>query len=351
MKKIFATGLLVLGLSAMPLAWSHAQTSYSFSSFSELASCEVILRDLSLGMRGSDVLSLQEFLVSQNYPGSGSWMLTGYFWKATEQAVKNFQSSQELPATGIVDVLTRTAIARVTCDGLFPGNPYSMNGWPFYQQMPYQYPYYPYARYPASQTPALYSISPASGVVGNSVTLRGSGFSYQNNSVRFGQVLLTNLSSVDGQSLSFSVPQQGIGYGSQYITPGTYDVSVTTASGQQTNKVSFTVNGYTYPYQGGGPIIGVINGPTYLPIETQGTWMLSASDAWNSQYLTTSVRFGDEYAYSYGAYAQPQTTSALANQTMTFTHTYYQRGTYTVTFTVTNAQGQQDSSSISVVVY
>ena len=51
--------------------------------------CVILTTNLSFGSRGAEVTKLQQFLVSQNYPGGGSWMITGYFGQATTQAVRN----------------------------------------------------------------------------------------------------------------------------------------------------------------------------------------------------------------------------------------------------------------------
>ncbi|HXK39019.1 MAG TPA: hypothetical protein VJ043_02935, partial [Candidatus Paceibacterota bacterium] len=73
MKKLHVAPVL-LALSIMTTGIAHAQTYYPYVS----QSCFSLSRDLVSGSRGSDVTSLQTFLLSQNYPGSGSWMITGY---------------------------------------------------------------------------------------------------------------------------------------------------------------------------------------------------------------------------------------------------------------------------------
>lgn len=79
--------------------------------------CVNLVSDLSYGSSGSQVRLLQTFLVSRNYPGGGSWMITGNFRLATQVAVRNFQTEQGLAATGFVDAATRAAITRVSCGG------------------------------------------------------------------------------------------------------------------------------------------------------------------------------------------------------------------------------------------
>ncbi|RJQ34069.1 hypothetical protein C4556_03480, partial [Candidatus Parcubacteria bacterium] len=78
MKKLLmlACALLVVGPGIV-----LAQTYYGYSGNNNMygygqtySSCTNLSSDLSHGSKGSDVSSLQQFLVSQNYPGTGSWM-------------------------------------------------------------------------------------------------------------------------------------------------------------------------------------------------------------------------------------------------------------------------------------
>src|SRR3989338_7103784 len=94
--------------------------------------CVNLVSDLSYGSTGSQVRLLQTFLVSRNYPGGGTWMITGNFRLSTQVAVRNFQTEQGLPVTGAVDAATRAAIARATCGG----SVYNNNN---YNQYPYTY--------------------------------------------------------------------------------------------------------------------------------------------------------------------------------------------------------------------
>jgi peptidoglycan hydrolase-like protein with peptidoglycan-binding domain len=74
---------LVAAATLLSTGVASAQTYYS-------GSCgTTYTRDLTVGSRGSDVTSLQSFLVAQNYPGGGSWMITGYYGQATAAAVRN----------------------------------------------------------------------------------------------------------------------------------------------------------------------------------------------------------------------------------------------------------------------
>src|SRR3990167_10577473 len=102
-----------LALSTLGATAVSAQT-YNYN-VPTSTGCVTLSQDLSLGSRASDVRALQNFLVAQNYPGGGSWMVTGYFGAATAAAVRNFQSGQGLANTGAIDAATRAAISRVSC--------------------------------------------------------------------------------------------------------------------------------------------------------------------------------------------------------------------------------------------
>src|SRR3989344_4860150 len=114
---VSAVALLSLSVSLFAASVVSAQAvgqtyypPYTPAAYSNSTGCVTLNRDLTVGMRGSDVTSLQSFLVAQNYPGSGSWMITGYFGAATQAAVRNFQSQRGLVQTGIADSATRSAI-------------------------------------------------------------------------------------------------------------------------------------------------------------------------------------------------------------------------------------------------
>ena len=197
---------------------------------------------------------------------------------------------------------------------------------------------------PQTNMPTITYLSPPAGGTGTSVTVYGYGFSTTGNSVRFGVGIISNLGSPDGRSVSFIVPTQLTGYGTQPVTLGTYNVSVSNAAGYTSNTMPFTV---TALGTGGAPTITNVSGPTSLSVGTQGVWTLTVGNQGNA-YLSTSVRWGDEGVYGYAASA-PQSTYAGSNM-LSFSHTYQSAGTYTITFTVSNNIGQQNISSVTVNV-
>ncbi|HEY4488104.1 MAG TPA: IPT/TIG domain-containing protein [Candidatus Paceibacterota bacterium] len=192
--------------------------------------------------------------------------------------------------------------------------------------------------------PHIDRISPTSGTVGQTVTVYGSGFSYSGNTVRFGNGTIANVASYDGATLSFTVPQYLTGYGMQYVTPGTYNVSVTNQSGVTSNAVSFAVSsGGSYT---GVPQISSVSGPTSLGLGAQGTWSVTVN-APQGTYTTLSVRWGDETYYGYAA-AMPQSQYITGTQTFTFSHAYFRAGQQTITFTASSQNGQSNTATATV---
>src|SRR3989344_1256464 len=367
MKKIIVSSLVALvALGANVAAAQSYYPSYSSTSLYTSA-CVNLTSDLSWGMRGAAVRQLQTFLVSRNYPGGGNWMITGYFGSATMQAVRNFQQSQGRSMTGAVDAATRAAISRVSCDGVYNYNNNSNYNYTNTYVNPFTVPYtpptpplpttctYPYNysfaygyNYcpPAPVTPSLISLSPSSGAVGATVTVYGSGFSTTGNTVRFGNGIIINIGSSDGRTITFTVPSQLIGYGTQVMTLGTYNVSVSNSQGYTSNTLPFTVTSI-----GGSvaaPTITSLNGPTTLATGVQGTWTIVVNNQ-NNSTMTTSVRWGDEDLYP-SPYVAPQTTLVQGTNTLTFTHASSTSGAYPVVFTVSNNAGQQNTTSATVVV-
>lgn len=296
-------------------------------------------------------------------------MATGFFGAATQAAVRNFQGAQGVVASGYVDAATRAAISRVSCgyggSGYDGSYPYQSYQYPLFSNTydcgGYGYPnifgaYYGGAGcaqagnyyYGNSTTyqgaPVLISLNPQSGAVGTSVTVYGYGLSSTGNTVHFGSGVIANLVSSDGRSVSFTVPSQLSGYGSQATTLGTYNVYVTNASGVSSNVLPFTV---TSLGASAAPVITGVSGPTSLSVNQQGTWTITVNNQ-NAAYLSVSVLWGDP---AYGAYASaPQQVYGAGTQTLTFSHAYAQAGTFTITFTAANGSGTSNTSSVTVNV-
>ncbi len=212
------------------------------------------LSDLSFGSSdstsGGEVSRVQSVLVAQQYPGGGAWMITGHFGAATRQAVLLYQRQHNLYVTGSVDEKTRATMG--LCTSSLQYAPVSL---PTAYMSTVTSPVFgsPYANIVSSTCgfgsslcatnarPAITYVTPQIGSVGTSVTIYGSGFSRSNNAIHFGPGVIASLMSLDGTSLSFTVPASLVGYGSGATVLGTYQVSVSDASGTISNQVPFTV--------------------------------------------------------------------------------------------------------------
>ena len=381
---LFVAGVVLFGARI-----AFAQAYYSNPVSAQplyIGSCVSISRELTTGSRGTDVLELQKFIVSRNYPGGGSWMLTSYYGAATRAGVINFQIDKHLQQTGIMDAQTRAALSQFTCgygspvQPIYPSTPnYSVtNPWYNFNNYSYGLPTGQAGNNYTGNCSSVYGssscqcgwytvagqnyfnncgttantgalsvsyLSPNSGGVGTSVTVFGTGFSSTNNSVRFGNGIIANLSSIDGRSLSFVVPATLSGYGSSQVTPGVYNVSVTNSSGASSNNLQFVVN--SYGNNSSAPSISNVSSPTSLALNTTGTWIVSFNNPSSYNYSNISVSWGDPV---YGAYAvAPQQIYGTGSQQATFTHAYSQTGTYTITFTVSNSAGS-NTSTVTVQV-
>lgn len=251
--------------------------------------CVNITSNLSQGSRGDDVLSLQKFILTRNYPGAGNWMLTGYFGQATKAGVLNLQMDMRLPQTGWLDAQTRSAISSMTCG--------------------YGYQTSPATPYPSNSTQPWYNFG---------------SYSYGNN-------YNGNCSTVFGSS--------GCQCGWYTVAGRNYFNNCGANNPPNTNYPT-----PTYPPiygSGNSPTISNVSGPATLNVNTTGTWIVSVNNPYGTSYSSISVNWGDPV---YGAYASaPQ--QVYGSQSATFTHAYAQSGTYTITFTVSNGFGSKTSTA------
>lgn len=338
-------------------------------------SCTALSSNLFRGSSGSEVTLLQRFLVAQNYPGGGSWMVTGYYGSATQVAVQNFQISAGLPQTGSVDSATRTAIQSYSCGTAYNNynqytyTPYTYTNTyydPYAYTNNYQYgqgivlgastgPYYYGNSYTncsyyncAPQSITISYVNPMSGASGANISIYGAGFSEDNNTVHLGNGIVPFLrSSNNGTALSFTVPTSLSGYGSQSIYNQTYDLYVTNSYGQNSNRVSFSVTsgGNT---NGNYSLYGV-SGPNTLAQNTSGTWSMSVYGPANAT-VTVDAIWGDEYQQNSNSTSHQ--SIFLGNNgmgTLSFTHAYTVSGVYTPTFIVSNSYGSNASASAQTV--
>jgi len=201
-------------LAAIVIAFALLSPALSFAQ----SACPSLSRNVFLGARGADVISLQNFLISENLLAAGN--NTGYFGHLTQTAVISFQASHGVPSTGLVGPLTRASIVQACGTAtVVPPNPPTGNL-------------------------SISSISPQSGPAGTTVSLTGhfertgaivitkpdGTIAYDNRKVN----TTAGYYSGDGVSTSFIIPEDA------GLVPGAYLIYLTGVSGK-TNSQPFTI--------------------------------------------------------------------------------------------------------------
>jgi hypothetical protein len=103
---------------------------------------------------------------------------------------------------------------------------------------------------PSAGSPTISQITPTASPVGTAVTITGSGFAAQGNTVKFGRGYIRNVASADEMTLQFTVPD-GLDLCAPdattpcpqaypKVTSGDYVVAVITG-GKTSNSATFTV--------------------------------------------------------------------------------------------------------------
>ena len=108
------TGITITALMSLTI------TIGSFAVFAQsmpVKPAPVITRTLIVGVRGDDVKLLQEYLAQDKaiYPEG---LITGYFGKLTEAAVKRFQTKYNIESVGIVGPKTRAKLKELSMASL-----------------------------------------------------------------------------------------------------------------------------------------------------------------------------------------------------------------------------------------
>jgi peptidoglycan hydrolase-like protein with peptidoglycan-binding domain len=308
-------------------AFAASGISVGGSSRTARVQCLTFLNNIFVGQSNNDVTNLQTFLSAKGYVDSSN--ITGYFGSITRQAVVGFQADNDLPQTGYVGPLTRQVIHNLSC-----GSSQNQNNNQNQNQ---------------NQKLTITKLGTQSGPQGTDVTIYGTGFDSSNNTVMFGTVPISGVSSDDGTSVDFTVPAIGgqscpiystngcyIENPSQQSELGKYQLFVLNSKGVS-NVVTFTLTsglGQTSSSNTNRPSISRLIGPQLLKRNDIGIYTLLVTS--NSQATTTytaQVLWGDE-ASSTGVAAK--SFSMTDQQTLTFSHTYATNGRYNIYFTVTN---------------
>ncbi len=101
---------LSIGVKPAEIAVSPPPASSPQKSNSESNKGSFLTKNLRLGMKGKEVVRLQEFLQKNGWGIPNDGPVTGHFGKVTKKAVENFQKANGLAAVGTVGPKTRELI-------------------------------------------------------------------------------------------------------------------------------------------------------------------------------------------------------------------------------------------------
>ncbi len=288
----------------------------------------------------TDVSDLQNFLSDQGF-FDRTYLGSGHFGPMTMRAVQKYQSAHGVPATGFVGQLTRASINSI-CGTTTP---------------------------PQTSPVSIYSINPTSAATGDTLHIRGFGFTSDNTVLLDGNVAARNVpitSSIAiacttdpschggiNQTLTITIPTSiapNCPTGSmcpmymRLVSPGTYPVTVQNSNGTS-NSATLTITGNST-----SPSLSItgLDAPSKLIPNQVGTWTVHAQTNSASGNLHYSVVWGDEQGMMSSIMTPTSypTTTTSAN----FTHQYQQTGTFTPVFTVTDDSGHSLTTSATITV-
>jgi len=188
------------------------------------ASAETFVTNLTVGSRGSDVVALQQFLVSKGFLQMPVNVSYGYFGPITKAAVARWQAANGIsPAVGYFGPISRAAIATQTAITVTTATttPASPNLSPIIET---DTPSAPGMRVDQVM---LFRAFPFEVRSGDSVVLDGSGFSKTLNKVSFNGSHPITATSTDGAILKIPVPLD--------LAEGEYKLSVSNVLGSSDN--------------------------------------------------------------------------------------------------------------------
>lgn len=289
-------------------------------------------RTLELGVEGTDVLALQEFLRgSADYTGD----LGGYFGQLTQAAVKRFQSAQgivsngnaESTGYGVVGPKTRAAIAA------------------FCAQPPVDEPQQPtISVQPSTPTHTQSTQNPSCPIVpALAENFCGAGFAakaiYAIDGCQTGWMcaaaVVTPSSSTSPNTTECTAVYTPV---CGRINPTDAPITFSNRCYMENARAQFISDGICENYTANTtPVITSISGPTELSLNQTGTWTINASDA-DGDALQYKIIWGDEQNSSIGNITNLANVDAFTSA-KTFTHFYSLSGTYTVRAQVKDVRG------------
>ncbi|MEX2052374.1 MAG: peptidoglycan-binding protein [Candidatus Paceibacterota bacterium] len=188
------------------------------------ATSYLFVRELEVGVKGEEVTALQQLLRDQGYFFG---RVDGAYGPITRNAVASYQRARGFVATGRADWQTLNSLTNAPITPPMPVPPYC-------------YPY-TYNCQPSSITASISYLAPNYGRVGSQVIVYGKNFSQSGNTVKFGSILISNIYSYNGTSLSFNVPAVPQIYCFQAPCVENFNISVSNTNTRYSNGVIYTV--------------------------------------------------------------------------------------------------------------
>ncbi len=270
-------------------------------------SCVNLSRDLRYRTTGTDVSLLQDFLQTRGLLNSEP---TGFFGQMTLNAVRQYQSSVGLSATGFVGPLTRARIKAATCDGVVTPDTGSV-------------------RVEVSATPTVLQATGETNVV-----LRWTGY-YADfctfNTSRAAQRLPSSAGSMQVQVVANDLPLSITCYDLQGRN-GRANFNIT-ASG--TNSSTFSAS----PVSGSAPLAVAFTGSTQdtycsnAVLDLTYQYYVDYGDGQRSAVLTRCASFSLTHTYSSGGTYTPKLMSETYSMNRVTNSTIVRTATVTVSGT------------------
>lgn len=196
----------------------------------------IFVSNLTIGSKGTEVVELQQFLVSKSFLTMPSGVPYGYFGPLTKAAVAKWQTASGItPSLGYFGPVSRTAIATQTAVKVAPAPVVTITPTPTIETDT------PTAPGMKVNQVFLFRTFPYEARPGDNIELNGSGFSKTLNKIYFNGGNELEATSTDGIVMKVSVPTS--------LTEGEYQLSVSNVLGSSDPniKILFKVTNNPQP--------------------------------------------------------------------------------------------------------
>lgn len=196
----------------------------------------IFVSNLSLGSTGTDVVTLQQYLVEKGYLEIPAGVPYGYFGPLTKSALAKWQSANGIsPAVGYFGPISRVAITAqsttlVTNSAPLTSAPPASSSPSSFPKVENDTPSAPGMRV---NRVMLFRTTPFEARPGDSITLDGSGFSKTHNEIYFNSGNMLIATSTNGTILKISVPIN--------LSEGEYNLSIKNSLGTSDPQIKISI--------------------------------------------------------------------------------------------------------------